>query len=267
MININLGTEKNESIQHATIKNYLCTFLREKAEASDDSCNLSFISWRVNRGGPCYGVWKEYGFFKGQLDWNPSYSGIVEASDEKLHLIQEDNITDVILWEAIQKQNKHILYIADIAIQHKGSIRHVFEIIAFNPPSQEKLDFYKVSEINCFGVNSFKLYDILLRKGSLSEEDLDEAITLIDPDEKRYSKPCTTCSSLEKVYVIYPDEIMHEAKEICAICGSWQSKNVSKYEWKLIKNNVNIVDEEDIHILKIEYNKQIYNQTTLFPEK
>lgn len=174
MINVNLGTAKNESIQHETIKNYLCNFLRTKAKEAgrDNYCDLDFISWRINRNEPCWGVWKEYGFFT-EGNWD-----IINANDEKLGIYFEGDKdpTDLDLWESIKANNKQILYIADIAIQHKGGIIAVFEIVAYNPPSQEKLHFYLDNGISYYAVNSFKLYDTLLRKGSLTEEDFTKEI-------------------------------------------------------------------------------------------
>jgi hypothetical protein len=166
MININLTAGKGESIQHATIKKYLVEFLRSKA-GEGEFCKLSFVSWRVNRPGPCFGVWEEYPFF------NKQHTDINGANDEEFDLW--DGCTDKELWEEtkayLSKTKTKIEFIADIAVQHKGYISHVFEIVKGNPPSAKKLKFYRENNITCCTVNAFSLYDILLRKGILTEKD------------------------------------------------------------------------------------------------
>ena len=179
MINVNLGTAKNESIQHETIKNYLCNFLRNvsKEDEAWGWCETSFLYSRPNRGAPCYGVWKEYAFLEDpDLKYNRCFNmgmpdkAMTWARDEQLGFVNEE-ITDELLWETINERKLKVKYIADIAVQHKGDVHNVFEIVAYNPVSEEKQNFYYENGINVHSVNAFKLYDILMRKGSLNEED------------------------------------------------------------------------------------------------
>jgi len=71
------------------------------------------------------------------------------------------------------------------------------------------------------------------------------------PKKERKILPCKYCASLEKVYVIYPEDCIHIAKEICGNCGQWCSKNVSKREWEEIKDKVTIINEEQCKTLKL----------------
>ena len=51
-----------ESLAHRTAKGALLLWLRDAASTAgyDHEARLGRLAWRVNRGGPHYGIWSEY---------------------------------------------------------------------------------------------------------------------------------------------------------------------------------------------------------------
>lgn len=87
------------------------------------------ISWTANRGGPHYGIYDEYPIHK-------SFSAVWDETENFF----EGGWPG---YEWMKKNIKEDFKIPDIAIQHKGMIAYVIEIVHKNDLSKEKIDFYK----------------------------------------------------------------------------------------------------------------------------
>ncbi len=122
-----------EPYAHKCAKEVLCGWLRAAAEFAgyDKYAGISPVSWRVNRDGPEWGVHMEYPFTQENYD-----NGYCVVWDEQ----GTDSSPS---FEQLSRLSYKVAAIADVAIQHKGSISAVFEVVWTNPLSAEKVDFYK----------------------------------------------------------------------------------------------------------------------------
>lgn len=131
-----------ESYAHRAAKEVFAGWLREVAAAAAGYASLGGISWRVNRGGPHWGVWLEYPIMPGRgwggpdgLVWDessfPGSSGCLLDSPWRMRPPTFD--------ECIQHYGSAPQWIVDIAIQHKGTISTVIEIVHKHPPSPTKI--------------------------------------------------------------------------------------------------------------------------------
>ena len=131
-----------ESYAHRAAKEVFAGWLREVASEAREYASLGGISWRVNRGGPSWGVWLEYPIMPG-----PGWGGPDGCVwDETAIPSSGEDLSDS-PWrhrpptydECIEHYGKAPRWIVDIAIQHKGTISAVVEIVHKNPPSPEKI--------------------------------------------------------------------------------------------------------------------------------
>lgn len=138
-----------ESFAHRAAKELFASWLRElaneqTAKGRDTPRFGNYLWWRVNRPGPHFGVWTEYPIMPvfGTTDCrepsNPGRVGINPVWDE-----QDDK------WEARPPSfdeciaSGHIPeFVADIAIQHKGYIKTIVEIVHKHPPHDDKVVGY-----------------------------------------------------------------------------------------------------------------------------
>lgn len=121
--------DKNESFAHHAAKKIFLEWLRESAKhAVNEGASFCDIEWRVNRGSPEYGVFDEY----------PLTKDFTVVWDETEHVF-EKGYPD---YDWMAKNHGKGFRIADIAIQHKGMISHIIEIVHKNGLSEEKEDFY-----------------------------------------------------------------------------------------------------------------------------
>lgn len=119
--------DSHESYAHHTAKTIFAGWLRTAAENAgyDEYANFAGIEWRVNRPSPLWGVYEEY----------PLLHDDSVVWDEQGYAIPPT-------YKEMKKNFKGDFKIADIVVQHKGSIIYVIEIVHKNALSQEKEDFY-----------------------------------------------------------------------------------------------------------------------------
>lgn len=130
-----------ESYAHRAAKQIMAEWLREAAAEAGHDNYVSFgpLTWRVNRSGPSWGVWTEYPFMPSDdgtdAVWDetglPGCAGYLQDGPWRKRPPTFD--------ECIQYYGSAPKWIVDIAVQHKGYIAAVVEIVHKNPPSQAKL--------------------------------------------------------------------------------------------------------------------------------
>lgn len=128
-----------ESYKHKFAKDVLAGWLREvAAPCGNEWVSLEPIRWRVNRGGPHFGVWTEYPVC---LNDENNVVGVTNVWDEfSLHYLGEDRDYPPTYEECIKAKLLPIC-IFDVAIQHKGSIAYGLEVVHKNKPSDIKLQY------------------------------------------------------------------------------------------------------------------------------
>ena len=121
-----------ESYMHKAAKDVFASWLRDlAAEAGlDNYVTWGDIVWRVNRPAPHYGVWLEYPFGRSSTGvWgdieNPNRAGLSCVWDE----IDDKWNARPPSFDELVSSGSPPEFIADIAIQHKGCITTVFEIV------------------------------------------------------------------------------------------------------------------------------------------
>lgn len=131
---------KMESYKHKFAKETLAGWFREISDL-DEYVGLSPIRWRVNRGGPNFGVWTEYPIclnnkndIVGRSAWDEEhfYSWMPEGV--------EFNDRPPTYDETI-KLGLLPIAILDVAIQHKGYIVYGIEVVHRNDVSKIKFEY------------------------------------------------------------------------------------------------------------------------------
>lgn len=137
-----------ESYSHRFAKELMVKWLRDAADAAaaapdwqrrdppDHWCHnpdVTFggpteISWRINRGPPHWRVWLEYPFTENQSYhcWDETNNKYVDRPPTR---------------DDLQRKGMPASYIVDIAIQHKGNITDVIEIVHKHPLNPKKIEF------------------------------------------------------------------------------------------------------------------------------
>lgn len=135
-----------ESYMHRAAKEVVVRWLRESAARlpmESWACLLP-VMWRSNRAAPCYGVWAEY-------PMTSSGMGTCHVWDECDRPEWCDRPPTV---EEMAASGMRPFCVADIAIQHKGAISTVIEIVHRNPLSDRKREFYAIKGIEVFCVSA-----------------------------------------------------------------------------------------------------------------
>lgn len=143
-----------ESYAHLMAKQVFAGWLRDIAREAcgGDDCEgnpaarFDSIYWRVNRDGPHFGVWIEYPF--GRPDQIGCRDGYDPVWDEDCG----DGLTPLSLWDQrpptfgeLVASGRPPEFIADIVIQHKGSITHAVEVFHKHPVHDRKVEaFYNL---------------------------------------------------------------------------------------------------------------------------
>ena len=128
-----------ESFKHLMAKNLLAEWLRE-LDNNYDFCKIGKVSWRSN-----YGVHKELPFYETS---SPYYFEQSKGLNPKKEC---PNFKDYIYKDLyLPNFNKgKILFVPDITIFHKGSVRHFIEVVHKSEPTQKKIGniqyFFKVA--------------------------------------------------------------------------------------------------------------------------
>lgn len=120
-----------ESYRHAAARHVVANWLREGCQYDDYHEALGF-RWRVNRGGPLFGVIEEVPLVIG---CSVSECGFVLAPDE-CGLTNDDGTT--LGYGELAALGKYPDAILDIGIQHKGNVIYGIEICASHPVGLEK---------------------------------------------------------------------------------------------------------------------------------
>jgi hypothetical protein len=133
-----------ESYAHKAAKAVVAGWLRSAAERDggyDEYTTCLDLCWRVNRGGPNYGVWEEYPIVHGDKDWGrDAHVGILPVWDE--HGDADDEFAAAPpTYDQLCARKTPPTCILDLAIQHKGMVIHGIEIVHKNPPSLAKMQF------------------------------------------------------------------------------------------------------------------------------
>lgn len=147
-----------ESYMHRGAKEVFAGWLRDAARVAcgGDDCDgnpwarFGDIAWRVNRNGPHFGVWIEYPFGHApSKKWPHERDGNDPVWDECRTWISDDEDPLPSPWayrpptyDELIRLGKPPEFIADIAIQHKGHIKHVIEVVHKNPTTDHKIDEY-----------------------------------------------------------------------------------------------------------------------------
>lgn len=134
-----------ESYMHRAAKEVVVRWLREAAaEAGHDNyANVGGLIWRVNRGGPAWGIWQEYPFTPEKFS---------EVWDERLGMEFFQDAPPSPEW--CLANGFSLACVADVAVQHKGLIKAVVEITHCHPVSEAKRDFYSDHHIAVWEVDA-----------------------------------------------------------------------------------------------------------------
>jgi hypothetical protein len=132
-----------ESYMHRAAKEVVARWLREAAAEAgrDNYAAIGDLVWRVNRDGPVWGIWEEYPFVAANwpIVWD-EYDAAFEFAPPRAGWCID--------------QGMQVACVADIAVQHKGLISSVVEIVHRHPCSVPKLCFYGDCGIQVFEVSA-----------------------------------------------------------------------------------------------------------------
>lgn len=163
-----------ESYKHQFAKATLASWLRDGAVFDKDQ-TLGQVSWRVNRGPPHFGVWTEYPVC---LDSQNRLVGVAPVWCEESD--QYENAPPT--YDDCIGMGHLPICIYDVAVQHKGLIAHVFEVVHKNYISETKLEYMK----RVFETHPFHLH-VISADWILSQ--------VRRPDELRYTTNITVRSN------------------------------------------------------------------------
>lgn len=132
-----------ESFAHKAAKELVAQWLREAAAEVgwDKYTDFLGIFWRVNRPTPYWGVWTEYPILE-------DGTGVTPVWDETEFGVPDDEPpVPPPSYEILVAAGRKPKIIVDVAIQHKGMLHTVIEVVHKNPPPAWKLDFLERQSI------------------------------------------------------------------------------------------------------------------------
>lgn len=150
-----------ESYKHQFAKETLASWCREVAAADIDRgpnpLMFENVYWRTNRGAPGWGIWVEYPVCLNRqneivgLDpvWDESNwdkSEIYGDPPDNIYLsVKEGSLLNQRppTYDEVIAMGLTPILIFDVAIQHKGTIIHAFEVVHKNGISDTKLEYLK----------------------------------------------------------------------------------------------------------------------------
>lgn len=109
-------------------KDLLVEWLRE-LDDNNDGCVFGDIAWRSN-----YGVHKELPFYETS---SPYYFELSKGLNPRREFAFKDYTYKDLYIENFNKGK--ILFVPDICIFHKGSVRHMIEVVHKSEPTQRKI--------------------------------------------------------------------------------------------------------------------------------
>lgn len=130
---------------HRAAKEVVVRWMREVGEAAgcENWAKFGSVSWRANREGPAWGVWMEYPFTEGGGGrwpvWDEWECGFEDAPPAPA-------------W--CKAEGLKIICVADIALQHKGDIGTVIEVVHRNPVSAAKRRFYDAQGFHLYEISA-----------------------------------------------------------------------------------------------------------------
>ena len=165
-----------ESYLHRHAKAVMVQWLRDWAAKADDDGyqtdafrRWSPFSWRVNRGGPHYGIWEEWPVCRdfgvaavwdeSAWAWDLNQIPMPYATSDEL--TEEDKACQRLVdtrpptYEECLKLGLPPTVILDIAIQHKGMLSIGIEIVNKNDISPQKLEH--LQELAPYGVEIYRI--------------------------------------------------------------------------------------------------------------
>ena len=154
-INRVIVKDDGESYKHAAAKEIMAQWIRDTCKGSDDYWSFGGMSLRPNRGAPWHGVFTEYPLTGDTFFEVWDECGRFECEHSIEH--GECPNCDCKTWPDYQwmiDNGYQNFYIADIALQHKGCIPQVIEIVHKNFLSREKACFYAMHDCSCVVVSA-----------------------------------------------------------------------------------------------------------------
>jgi hypothetical protein len=156
-----------ESIAHKTAKDTLAQWLRAAPENGNDDYwvypirNGDPLMWRPNWGEP---VFVEYPFAADGYGACPTWDEVDwEFGEEAGPSYKSDSPT----FDECVTMGHPPVFVADIALRHKGTIAAVIEVVHKHPPSDEKILFYRAQGIALYVVDAWWVLSQIAQPESL----------------------------------------------------------------------------------------------------
>lgn len=131
-----------ESINHKIAKSMMIEWLRAASPPGADEGRFGDITWRHNRKLSTHrGVWEEYPV-------TPDMEGLHPVWDE----YGADYAARAPILPELRQAGRFPLFIWDVALQHKGAIKCVIEIVHANPMNAKKAAWMRGSGIETYEV-------------------------------------------------------------------------------------------------------------------
>lgn len=125
-----------ESFKHLYAKKLLLEWLRELDE-KQDFCTFGDITWRSN-----WGVHEELPFYNTSDPFYFEQSFGLLADEEGIPVSTQKHYNHKELFDSKYHRGQ-LLFVPDITIFHKGSVKHFIEVIHKSPPNELKLNKIK----------------------------------------------------------------------------------------------------------------------------
>ena len=141
-----------ESYAHKAAKAVFASWLRgmSREVCKGDDCvrnpRVDFgerLSWRVNRDGPHFGVWVEYPIGHRRFGNSEDLGSLSRLGREPVwDEVSEEWKNRPPSFEELCSIGEPPEFIVDVAIQHKGALIAVVEVVHKNPPNDKKISAF-----------------------------------------------------------------------------------------------------------------------------
>lgn len=147
---------EGESYMHSAARQTVVHWLREAAAENGGAHGRAYfgdVYWAHNRRAPLWGVWPEYPFVseacQGQEVWDECSRFGGSWGD-----LQPGDPPRPPTFEECCAMGRPPLFIADIALQHKGCITYAIEVVHKHPVSSAKRRFYRMIDVKIIEVSA-----------------------------------------------------------------------------------------------------------------
>jgi hypothetical protein len=129
-----------ESHAHRLAKELMVKWLRDVAASvgHDNYAKFCGLSWRVNRGGPHWGIHAEVPVLQGATGINPVWDEVLEDPHDP-----DEWICCPPSYRDLANRGSYPQCVIDIGIQHKGCVIYAIEIEHKHPCGSEKIAFLR----------------------------------------------------------------------------------------------------------------------------